>query len=486
MIQEKKNNSDLINWELVSVNPNNKTWNWKDLFCLWGNTIQSIIGFSLIASLYLVYELNVAVVFLGTISAALIIIFLSNLIGKPSQKHGIPFPVFLRTSTGVIGAKYVAILRGLVAIFMFGVQSFFLSKSIGYLIRIFLFSIDNNFLDKEIFTYFYFGLNIIDWFSFLFAIFLQIYLFRKSQRFTKFFINFSATFVYMGLILFCVLLASTHFSDVANSFKELVKIDNIVSVSNITPFLTVFGTMFAYFSIMLVNFGDFSRFVKNETELKKGNLSLVLNVVLFSVFTIFIVIGADVVLKENFSNMERIFVSPTDIIGKFDNILLSIVVLFFILFATASTNLIANFIPSQYSLINFAPKKLTPNSSSMIIAILAFVIGALWSPMLSQIGILSIIDTIGAFFGPIFGVIVADYYLVKNKEIINKDIFSANESGAYYYSKGWHIKSIYSLLIGFIFSATTIWNPDFRFLQSYSWLIGSFVAFVMYYSLSKK
>ena len=97
--------------------------------------------------------------------------------------------------------------------------TFFLSKSIGYLIRIFLFSIDNNFLDKEIFTYFYFGLNIIDWFSFLFAIFLQIYLFRKSQRFTKFFINFSATFVYMGLILFCVLLASTHFSDVANSLN---------------------------------------------------------------------------------------------------------------------------------------------------------------------------------------------------------------------------------------------------------------------------
>ena len=53
--------------------------------------------------------------------------------------------------------------------------------------------------------------------------------------------------------------------------------------------------------------------------------------------------------------MERLFVSPTDIIGKFDNIFLSIIVLIFILFATASTNLIANFIPSQYSLINFAP-----------------------------------------------------------------------------------------------------------------------------------
>ena len=151
----------------------------EDLFCFWGNTIQSIIGFSLIASLYLVYELSVVVVFFGTFVASLLVVFLANLIGKPSQKHGIPFPVILRTSMGIIGAKYVAILRGLVAIFMFGVQTFFLSKSIGYLIRMSFFSIDSTFLDKEIFTLFFYGLNIIDWFSFLFAIFFQIYLFIK-------------------------------------------------------------------------------------------------------------------------------------------------------------------------------------------------------------------------------------------------------------------------------------------------------------------
>mgnify|MGYP000277054300 CR=1 FL=1 len=421
MIQENTNIS-LKNWELVSVNPKNKTWNWKDLFCFWGNTIQSIIGFSLIASLYLVYELNIAVVFFGTLTAALLVVFLSNLIGKPSQKHGIPFPVFLRTSMGIVGAKYVALLRGLVAIFMFGVQTFFLSKSFGYLIRMSLFSIDNSFLDKEIFSYFYYGLNTIDWFSFLLAIILQIYLFRKSQEFTKLFINFSAIFVYIGLILFCVIIASTHLAEVTSSFKELLIFDNIISKSNISSFLKVFGTMFAYFSIVIVNFGDFSRFVKNESELKKGNLSLIINLILFSIFAIFIVIGADIILNQNLSNMERILVSPTDIIGKFDNIFLSIIVLFFILFATASTNLIANFIPSQYSLINFAPSKLTPTSSGIIIGIFAFFIGASWVPILSQIGVLSIVDTVGAFFGPIFGIIVADYYLIKKKEIIKKGL----------------------------------------------------------------
>ena len=106
MIQQKEK-SNLINWEIVSVNPNNKIWNWKDLFCYWGANIQSIIGFSLIASLYLVYQLNFFVVLVGSIIGALLVYFFSNLIGKPSQKHGIPFPVFLRVSSGYQGAKFI-------------------------------------------------------------------------------------------------------------------------------------------------------------------------------------------------------------------------------------------------------------------------------------------------------------------------------------------------------------------------------------------
>ena len=49
--------NELINWELVATNPSDKSWNWKDLFCYWGVNIQSVIGFSLITSLYIIYDL---------------------------------------------------------------------------------------------------------------------------------------------------------------------------------------------------------------------------------------------------------------------------------------------------------------------------------------------------------------------------------------------------------------------------------------------
>ena len=68
----------LIYWEIVSINPNDKFWNWNDLFCFWAVSIQSVIGFSLITSLYLIYNLNTFVVIFGTLLGTLLVYFFSN------------------------------------------------------------------------------------------------------------------------------------------------------------------------------------------------------------------------------------------------------------------------------------------------------------------------------------------------------------------------------------------------------------------------
>tara|TARA_B100000953_G_scaffold200511_1_gene165251 strand:- start:576 stop:2033 length:1458 start_codon:yes stop_codon:yes gene_type:complete len=482
-VTQQKANIHLTNWEIVSVNPADKQWNWRNLFCFWGNSVQSIIGFSLIASLYLVYDLNFLVVLIGSLIGSLFVYFLCNLIGKPSQRYGIPFPVLLRTSLGISGAKYVALLRGLVGIFMFGVQTYFISKSLGYLIRIAIYSFDQSMLDKEIFLTFFFAMNVIDWIAFFLALIIQVLLFSKGHNFNKSFINFSALFVYLGLIIFLVIVVSEYYLSLSKSFNDLLVFENILSKENIVPIITIAGTIFAYFSIVIVNFGDFSRYVKNEKELNVGNLSLLLNLIIFSLLSVLIVMGSDIILKNNLVEIDRILTNPTDIIGKFNNTFLTIIVIFFILFASASTNLIANYIPTQNSLLNFLPKNLNRKSTAIIIALIGLVIGASWTPVLSQIGILSIVDTIGSFFGPIFGIVITDYYLINKSKIDNKDLYSSAPEGSYFFSNGWHIKGIYALIIGFIFSASAIWNINFNFLQSYSWLIGALMSSITYYLL---
>ena len=485
-MSQQKSKKNLINWDLVSVNPNDKNWNWKDLFCFWGVNIQSVIGFSLIVSIYVIYDLNSFIVFFGTILGSILVYFFSNLIGKPSQKFGLPFVVLLRSSLGVRGAKYFGLIRCLVGIFLFGIQTYFLSKAFGYLFRIILFSIEPSFLDLEIFLIFFLGMNLIDWLSIVIAIIFQGFLFNVGMNFNKKIIFFSAIAVYVGILIFffTVFLSDVKFT--SQAFLNILDLENFLDTNNIGPIITITGTTFAYFSIVILSFGDFSRYVKNENELKKGNLSLILNLIIFSFLALFIVSGVDAFLKQDPENLSMILTNPTDIIGKLDNLLITNLALVFIIIASLSTNLIANFIPSQYTLINFIPNSLSIRSASFIILIFGFLVGIFWLTYLSQIGILSFIDTFSAFFGPLFGIMISDYYFIQKGNLNNKDIYSLENEGAYYYTGGWHIKGVYSLILGFIFSASTIWNSNLMFLQSYSWIIGASVAALTYYLLAKK
>ncbi len=485
-MSKNKISKNTINWELASVNPSTKNWDWKDLFCYWGVNIQSLIGFSLIASLYIIYDLNFLTVLCGTILGSIVVFIFSNLIGKPSQKYGIPFVTLLRSSLGYRGAKFFGFLRGLVGVFMFGIQTYFLSKAISYLIRILFFTIDKSILDKDIFLTFLMGLNIIDWSSLIICIIIQMYIFSKGMIYNRKIINFSAIAVYLGMLFFFVIVLLSDVKITAKVFIEILSYENFLNYNNIFSIISIAGTIFAYFSIIILTFGDFSRYVKNEKELKNGNLSLLINLILFSFFAVFIVLGADVFLKQQFQDIERIFTNPNDIIGKFDNLQVTVIVLLFIIIASASTNLIANFIPTQYTLINFRQQNLNIKSVSYIIGLFGFLIAILWPTLLSQIGILSFIDTFGSFFGPISGVIIINYYLINQSKIDVKDIHSFSPGSSYYFSKGWHLKAVYSIIIGFIFASSTIWNPNLIFLQSYAWIIGSLVSGLTYYLLDRK
>ena len=476
----------LLNWDLVAVNPNNKDWNWRDLFYFWGVNVQSVIGFSLIASLYTVYSLNFFVVLFGTLLGSVLVYFFSNLIGKSSQKYGLPFATILRSSLGYSGARFLGLLRSIVGTFIFGIQTYFISKAISYLIRILLFSIDNALLDEDVFLIFLLGLNIIDWVSLFISISFQIYIFSKGMVFNKKIIKFSAITVYIGMIFFFLVVLLSDVKLTTQAFTQILNFNNFIDYKNIVPLITVAGTIFAYFSIIIISFGDFSRYVKDERELKYGNLSLLINLIVFSFFAVFIVAGSDVFLNKQFEDIDKIFTNPTDIIGKSNNLQVTTLVLSFILIASISTNLIANFIPSQYSLINFKPSKLDLKVASYTVGFFGLIVAVLWPTILSQIGILSFIDTFGSFFGPICGIMIIDYFIINQSNINVKDIHSLSSESTFYYSKGWNLKALYSVFIGFIFASSTIWNFNLMFLQSYAWIIGAIISSLIYYLLKKR
>ena len=232
-MNQEKEKFQVRNWELVSINPNNRNWVRSDYFNYWAVSIQSVIGFSLIASFYLLYDLNSIIVLSGCLIATLLIFILTNIIGKTSQSTGLSFPVILRLSMGFNGARYVGMLRGLVGIFMFGVQTFFISKSIGYIIRIFLNQIDNQILSNEYLLMFFFGLNPLDWFSLLITLLFQFYLFTKGPQINKAFLKFSALFVYFGLTIFFIMVIGENYNELVKSLILSTKIPNPIAKENL-------------------------------------------------------------------------------------------------------------------------------------------------------------------------------------------------------------------------------------------------------------
>ncbi len=484
MIQQK-DKYQLRNWELVSINPNKKNWGAFDLFCFWGVSIQSVIGFSLVASLYILYDLNSSIVLLGTIIAAFLICVFANLIGKISQSSGLAFPVILRFSMGFEGARYVGLLRAIVGIFMFGVQTFFISKAISYLIRIIFYQLDYQINTNEVFLSFFFGLNLIDWLSLFFTLALQYFLFSKGQETLRILIKFSALFVYLGLIIFLIIIFSELQEALINSFNLSMSFSITLDKNNFSALISIIGTMFAYFAILLISFGDFSRSVRNVSEMKKGNFSLVLNIIIFSIFAVLIVLGSEIILVKNSTSIDRLLTNPNDIIGKLDNTQLSFLALIFIIISSLSTNLIANYVPTQNTLINFFPNSLNLKNTGLVIMVIALLVGTFWLAFLSHKNIILMFNTIATFFGPILGVIIADFYLIKKQSINHKELFYPTEKTEYIYSNGWNYKAMYSLIIGFVFSASTLWNSTLTFLQSFNFIIGALIAYLMYYLLNK-
>ncbi len=317
----------LYNSDLAPTQSNKKNWGWFEIFNVWANDVQSLFGYTLAASLFLASGLNGWAVFLALILAGFFIMWLVNLSGKPSVKHGIPFPVFVRSSMGVFGANFPAMARGIVAMFWYGAQTYAASTAVALLITgVTGSSGSGDFL----------GMTNIMWISFIFVSAFQIYLFWQGIDLIRKFLNFAGPAVYIVMIVLMLVIWAQAggglFAEVGEIFSGGERSGGFEGLGSFGAFLAVFGIMVGYFAAVVINFGDFSRFVSNENEMKKGNLyGLVGNIVLFSFITLMITGGTIAVFGEYVAQ-------PTDMVAKVDSMLLTIVAAFAFFSATVGIN----------------------------------------------------------------------------------------------------------------------------------------------------
>ena len=460
----------LYNEDLAPVPHSKRSWGWFEIFNVWSNDIQSLFGYTLAASLFLTYGLNGWAVMAAIILAGFIVMLLVNLTGKPSVKYGIPFPVMMRASMGVRGANFPAMLRAVIGIFWYGVQTYFASTAVALLITS-LFGVG----DGTTFL----GLSGAAWLSFVIVWLFQIAIFWQGIERIKHFLNWAGPLVYVVMVLLMVIVWYQAGDELLPAVATIFSGDGERSGSAIAAFLAIVGTMVAYFAAVVINFGDFTRFVRSEREMKLGNLlGLPLNVAFFSFIALMITAGTLVLFGDALTN-------PADIVERVDSLPLTIVASLTFFAATVGINLVANFIPPAYDLANLFPSKVSFKMGGLITAIIAFFVGALWVSVISRIGVPGFVNALGAIVAPFYGIIVVDYYLVRRQQLNMEQLFSSDPAGAYYYVKGWNSKALTAFGLAALFSISTVVFPALSELSGYGWLLGALLGGTFYHFLMR-
>ena len=478
--------SKLYNKDLAPTPSSDKKWGWFEIFNVWANDVQSLFGYTLAASLFLASGLNGWAVMLALVLAGFFIMWLVNLSGKPSVKHGIPYPVFARVSMGVFGANFPAMARGIVAMFWYGAQTYAASTAVALLIT------GLTGIEGEPMLL---GMSGVMWISFIFVSVFQVYLFWQGIDLVRKFLNFAGPAVYVVMVVLMIAIWAKAggglLTEVGNIFSGGERSGGFEGLGSFGAFLAVFSIMVGYFAAVVINFGDFARFVKNEDEMKKGNLwGLVGNVVFFSFITLMITGGTIAIFGEYVA-------SPTDMVAKVDNLLLTIIAAFAFFAATVGINMVANFVPPAYDLANLIPSKINFRVGGLITAIFGFIIGGLWVSTITKMGLFPFVNTLGAILAPVFGIMITDYYIIKKQKIDVDDLFSDSASGKYHYNNGFNGKGMLAWVLSGYIAVGTVWpnilvfGLDDFFANlggggGYAWMIGAALGAIIHLAISNR
>ncbi|MCA1287244.1 NCS1 family nucleobase:cation symporter-1 [Salipiger bermudensis] len=449
---------------LDPVTPDEKTWGWFAIFNIWANDVQSLFGYSLVASLFISYGVSGWTAFAGLIAAGLFTMWMVNLSGAPGEKYGIPYPVLARASLGTQGAKLPAILRATVAVFWYGVQVYFASTALALLIR----SLTGASSGTE-----FLGLTGIDWLSFVLVWAFHIVIFWRGMNWVETFLNIAGPFVYLVMIGLVVVLWQKSDGELLNATATIFANPDATFLTEFNGFIAIVGTMVAYFAAVMINFSDFSRYARTKSAMKTGNLAgLPFNMILFSALALLTTGGAAVVYGEAIIN-------PTEIVERTDSVLLSIIAAVTFFAATVGINLVANFIPAVNGIANLAPQRISFRMGGLITSIFALVIGGLWTSFISAFGIGGFVNTLGATLAPIFGIMIVDYYWHR-KQTLDRAALYTLDHGPYHYGNGWNAPAVKAFAIAAVFSIATVWVPALGFLNGYAWVIGAVLGGLLY------
>jgi NCS1 family nucleobase:cation symporter-1 len=455
----------LYNEDLAPVEE--RTWTGYSLFAMWMADVHSIGGYTFAAGLFFL-GLAGWEVFLALLVGITAVYFLMNLTGIAGQRHGIPYPVLARISFGVFGANIPALIRAIIAIFWYGIQTWLASVAVlVLLLRIFP--------GLESLTYNSFlGLSTLGWVCFLVLWAAQLFVLNHGMETVRRFVDWAGPAIYVAMFALAIWILIEARGQVGLNLSS----EELSTGGAILAFFTAASLVVAYFSTLLLNFCDFSRFSPSERMVKRGNFwGLPVNFTAFSLVTVVVTGGSVAVFGEAITD-------PVEIVARIPNTLVLILGAVTFAVATVGINIVANFVSPAYDLSNVAPKYIDFKRGGVITALLALLVTP-WNIYSSPVAINYFLGGLGAFLGPLFGIIIVDYYLIRRGHVEVDGLYREGAASPYWYRGGINRRAVWVFGITAAVSIIIALVPAFGVLAPFSWFVGAGLSGALYWMVAR-
>jgi NCS1 family nucleobase:cation symporter-1 len=462
-LRENISQSKLYNKDLAPTLIKQRVWNTYNYAALWVGMAHCIPTYMLAGGL-IALGMNWKEA-LFTITLGNLIVLIPMLLNShPGTKYGIPFPILARASFGVFGANIPALLRAGVACGWFGIQTFIGGAAINMLFSVLIpgwktlggsFSIA--------------GLSLPLAITFMIFWLIQLYIIFRGMDVLRRFENWAAPVVIaLALALVVWMITAVHgFGPLLAEPSKFKSFGEFFAI-----FIPSLTGMVGFWATLALNIPDFTRFAKDQKKQMVGqSIGLPPTMLVFSAMGV-IITSATVLLYG------KAMWDPVEVISRFSNTFVLLLGFFGIIVATLSVNIAANVVSPANDFSNLIPKYISFRMGGLITGIIGILIMP-WRLLADPSGyIFGWLTTYSGFLGPIAGIIIADYWLVRRRNLHLADLYK--REGAYAYSGGFNWKAIIALVLGIVVALIGRLIPSLKILFDYAWFVGFAVAFIVY------
>jgi NCS1 family nucleobase:cation symporter-1 len=447
----------LYNPDLAPVPKERRTWGTYNYASLWVAMSVCIPTYMLASGLIaggMSWWQAIATILLGN----LIVLVPMLLNAHAGAKYGIPFPVLVRASFGVRGANIPAVLRALVACGWFGIQAWIGGQAIYSMLKI-------------VWPSFPGGV----WVCFFAFWALTMFVIWRGIDTIKFLEGVGAPFMLaVGLLLLWWITRK------AGGFGPVLSAPSKFHTSSefLHFFIPSLTGMVGFWATVALNIPDFTRYAKSQKAQVIGQaLGLPTAMTLYSFIGVAVTSASAVLFGQAIWD-------PVQLLGKFNQPAVAFFALIALLVATLNTNVAANVVSPSNDFSNLNPRRISFRTGGLITG----VVGVLMMPwkLLGDFSSYIFVWLVGysALLGPIAGIMIADYFLVRRSRLIVPDLYRRN--GVYEYDSGVNLRAVAALVLGIVVALVGLLVPPLRILYDYAWFVGFAVSAMVYVALMQR